>query len=161
MFVILTSFDSNPYWFIYLSPFLAMLMVYNSDKYRLLILFETIGITGLILNQFGGNYWVYETDNARGMLLEKLFGSPEYLISLKVFNSYIHIDYYSPVFFAIFWVCIVTIIWLSRPGKCIQNESVNIRKYALLRVLINASIAMIPAVVYLLSFPLGNYLMNR
>ncbi len=161
MFVILTSFDSNPYWFIYLSPFLAMLMVYNSNNFNQLILFETIGMAGLILNQYGGNYWVYETNHMEGMMLEKLFGRPEYLITLEVFNRYTRIDFYSSVFFAIFWVCILTVVWLSRPGKCTQNETVNIRKYAIVRLLLNASIALIPEMVYLLSFPLGNYLMNR
>lgn len=138
-----------------------MLMVYNSNNFNLLILFETIGMAGLILNQYGGNYWVYETSYMKGMMLDKLFGSPEYLISLEVFNRYARIDFYSPVFFAIFWVCILTIVWLSRPGKCIQNDAVNIRKYAIARLILNASIALIPEMVYLLSFPLGNYLMNR
>ena len=63
-----------------------------------LILFESIGMMGLVLNQYGGNYWVYETDWAKGMMLERLFGSPEYLITLKVFNSYTKMDYLSPVF---------------------------------------------------------------
>lgn len=161
MFVILTSFDSNPYWFVYLSPFLAMVMVYNSSKFNLLILFESIGMAGLILNQFGGNYWVYETAWAEGMMLEYLFGSPEHLISLEVFNSYTKMDYFSPVFFAVFFVCIATVIYLSKPKGCGQNENVVIRKYAILRLFLNAGIAMIPVIVYLLSFPLGNYVMNR
>nr|MDE7479065.1 hypothetical protein [Lachnospiraceae bacterium] len=135
--------------------------IYNSSNFKLLILFESIGMAGLVLNQFGGNYWVYETDCAKGMLLEKLFGSPEHLITLKVFNSYVKLDYLSSVFFAVFLVCIATVIWLSRPTKCIQNENTIIRKYAMLRLLLNAGIAMIPELVYLLSFPLGNYIMNR
>lgn len=160
MFVILVSFDSNPYWFVYLAPFLAMIMVLNSRNFRNLILFESIGMVGLVLNQFGGNYWVYETDCAKGMLLEKLFGCPEYLITLKVFNSYTRIDYLSPVFFAIFLVCIMTVIWLSRPQKCSQDEKMPMRRYVMLRLLLNAGIAMIPEMVYLLSFSLGNYIMN-
>lgn len=161
MFVILISFDSNPYWFVYLSPFLALAMAYNSGNFKFLILFESIGMVGLVLNQYGGNYWVYETDCAKGMMLEKLFGSPEYLITLKVFNSYTKMDYLSPVFFAIFVVCIATVIWLSRPKKCSQNDNVPIRRYAILRMLLNAGIALIPEFVYLLSFLLGKYLMNR
>lgn len=161
MFVILISFDSNPYWFVYLSPFLALVMAYNSGNFKFLILFESIGMMGLVLNQYGGNYWVYETDWAKGMMLERLFGSPEYLITLKVFNSYTKMDYLSPVFFAIFVVCIATVIWLSRPKKCSQNDNVPIRRYAILRMLLNVGIALIPEFVYLLSFPLGKYLMNR
>lgn len=45
-----------------------------------------------------GNYWVYETNHMEGMMLEKLFGRPEYLITLEVFNRYTRIDFYSSVF---------------------------------------------------------------
>lgn len=161
MFVVLVSFDSNPYWFVYLSPFLAMIMVYNSSKFHLLILFESIGMTGLILNQFGGNYWVYETSWAEGMALEYLFGKPEYLIPLEVFIGYTRMDFFSSSFFAVFIVCVSTVIYLSRPKMCKQSEDVVVRKYALARLLLNIGVAMIPIFVYLLSFPLGNYLMNR
>lgn len=160
MFVILVSFDSNPYWFVYLSPFIVMLMVYNSDNFNLLILFESIGMAGLIFNQFGSNYWVYETACAEGMILEYLFGKPQTLITLEVFNRYTRMDYFSSVFFAVFLVCISTFIWLSRPGKCSRNEETAIRRYAALRLLLNAGLAMIPEFVYLISFPLGNRLMN-
>lgn len=160
MFVILISFDSNPYWFIYLSPFLAIIMVYNTDKFSLLILFESVGMAGLILNQFGGNYWVFDTEWAKGMMLEKLFGAPNDLITLQVFNNYTKIGYFSPVFFAIFVVCIGTVIWLSKSIECKQDENIVIRKYALLRLILNAGLAMIPEAVYLLSFPLGKYIMN-
>ncbi len=161
MFVVLVSFDSNPYWFVYLSPFLAMIMVYNSSKFHLLILFESIGMTGLILNQFGGNYWVYETSWAEGMALEYLFGKPEYLIPLEVFIGYTRLDFFSSSFFAVFIVCVSTVIYLSGPKMCKQSEDVVVRKYALARLLLNIGVAMIPIFVYLLSFPLGNYLMNR
>lgn len=161
MFVILSSFDSNPYWFVYLAPFLAIIMAYNSDKFNLLILFESVGMSGLILNQYGENYWVYETRYADGMLLEKLFGKPDYLITLQKFNAYTRISYFSPSFFAMFLVCIATVIYLSVPKNCKQNENISMRKYAILRLLLNFALALIPEIVYLISFPLGNYLMNR
>ena len=100
MFVLFISFDSNPYWFVYLTPFLSILIIYNSQKYNLLILFETIGMICLALAQYGANYWVFETHNARGMLLEKIFGNPENIITMQTAIGYLRLDRFSGVLFA-------------------------------------------------------------
>jgi hypothetical protein len=152
MFVIFVSFDSNPYWFVYLAPFFSIILVYNSEKYNQLILFETVGMAGLILSQYGGNYWIYDTVYAKGMALEYIFGTPNNLISMETFDAYSRLGFFSGILFAIFIVCMATILYLSRPNNCCRVEMTNIRKFALLRLVINAGLAMIPIFVYLLSF---------
>jgi hypothetical protein len=152
MFVIFVSFDSNPYWFVYLAPFFAIMLAYNSGSFNQLILFETIGGVCLILSQYGGNYWIYDTAYAKGMALEYIFGEPKSLISLEKFNSYTRLDSYYTLFFAVFMVCMSTVLYLSRPKKCRKNDSVSMRKYSLIRLVVNAGVAMIPIAVYLISF---------
>jgi hypothetical protein len=152
MFVILVSFDSNPYWFVYLAPFFSIILVYNSEKYNQLILFETVGMACLILSQYGGNYWIYDTIYAKGMALDYILGSPEKLISMETFDAYSRLGFFSTIFFAIFMVCMATVLYLSRPNNCSRVEKTPIRKFALLRLMINAGLSMIPEFIYIMSF---------
>lgn len=151
MFVLLISFDSNPYWFIHLAPFMAILMVYNSSRFSQLILFETVGMLCLILNQFGANYWVYESYWAKGMLLDKLLGYPENLITLERFCASTNLDEYYGVFFAGFVLCIGACLAISIPGKMKKSETVLVRPYVLLRLVLNAGISWIPGFLFVIS----------
>lgn len=152
MVVLLSGFDSDPYWFAQLAPYAAILLIYNSSKYNQLILFETVGMACLILNQFWANYWCFEPEYAQGMLLDKLFGQPDSVIGMQTFIAYARLDRFSGVFFAIFVVCMGTILWLSRPGHIKTDETVAIRPYALLRMLVNAGIGWAPVLLYMMSF---------
>lgn len=151
MFVLFTSFDSNPYWFIFLAPFTAILIAYNSSRFHQLLLFETVGMLCLILNQFGANYWVYESYWAKGMLLDQLFGYPDNLITLERFGASTNLNQFYGVFFAGFVLCIGTCLAISLPGKMKKSENVLVRPYAMLRMVLNAAIACIPAFLFVLS----------
>ena len=151
MFVLFISFDSNPYWFIYLAPFMAILTVYNSSRFHQLFLFETIGMLCLILSQFGANYWVYESYWAKGMILDKIFGYPKNLITLERFGAGVGLDEFYGVLFAGFVLCIGTCLAISLPGKMKKGESVMVRPYAVLRLLLNAGISWIPAFLFVIS----------
>lgn len=151
MFVLFISFDSNPYWFIHLAPFMAILIAYNSSRFSHLILFETVGMLCLIFNQFGANYWVYESYWAEGMLLDKLFGYPENLITLERFCASTNLDEFYGVFFAGFVLCIGACLAISLPGRMRKSETVLVRPYALLRLVLNAGISMIPGFLFVIS----------
>ena len=151
MFVLFISFDSNPYWFIHLAPFMAILIAYNSSRFQELLLFETVGMLCLILNQFGANYWVYESYWAKGMILEKLLGYPENLITLERFGASTRLDEFYGVFFAGFVLCIGTCLAISLPGRMKKTESVVVRPYALLRLFLNAGISWIPPFLFVIS----------
>ncbi|MDE7029943.1 MAG: hypothetical protein K2P63_08195 [Lachnospiraceae bacterium] len=150
MFILFTSFDSNPYWFIHLAPFLAIMLVYNAKHYNRLILFETIGMLCLILNQFATNFWCFDTDAGEGMLLDVMFGRPHSYITIEKLLPYFRLDIYSPVCFAGYMLAISTIIWLSRPGH-IGQADIPVRWQALLRMVLNAGVAMIPTLLYVAS----------
>lgn len=151
MFVLFISFDSNPYWFIHLAPFMAILIAYNSSRFSQLILFETVGMLCLILNQFGANYWVYESYWAKGMLLDKLFGYPKNLITLERFAASTNLDEFYGVFFAGFVLCIGACLAISLPGKMQKSENALVRPYALLRMILNAGISCIPGFLFVIS----------
>lgn len=151
MFVLFISFDSNPYWFIHLAPFMAILLAYNSSRFNQLILFETVGMLCLILNQYGANYWVYESYWAKGMLLDKIFGYPENLITLERFGAATRLDEFYGVFFAGFVLCIGACLAISLPGKMKKAEDVIVRPYALLRLVLNAGISWIPPFLFVIS----------
>ncbi len=151
MFVLFISFDSNPYWFIHLAPFMAILMAYNSSRFSQLILFETVGMLCLILNQFGANYWVYESYWAKGMLLDKLFGYPKNLITLERFCASTNLNEYYGVFFSGFVLCIGACLAISLPGRMKKSEVVLVRPYALLRLVLNAGISWLPGFLFVIS----------
>lgn len=151
MFVLLTSFDSNPYWYIQLAPFVAIMLMYNSKQYKNLILFETVGMVCLVLSQFGANYWCFEPKNGNGMLMSLLFGKVENYLSMERFIAYTNLDEFSGVFYAGFVLCMITILWISRPGKIENEEESVIRPYALLRMLANVAVAYIPVMLYVVS----------
>ena len=151
MFVLFISFDSNPYWFIYLAPFMAILIAYNASRFHQLILFETVGMLCLILNQYGANYWVYESYWAKGMVLDKIFGYPQNLITLERFCASTNLNQFYGVFFAGFVLCIGTCLVISLPGKMKKGENVQVRPYALLRMILNAGISWIPGFLFVIS----------
>lgn len=151
MFVLFISFDSNPYWFIHLAPFMAILIAYNSSCFNRLILFETVGMLCLILNQYGANYWVYESYWAKGMFLDKIFGYPENLITLERFGAGVRLDEFYGVFFAGFVLCIGACLAISLPGKMKKADNVLVRPYALLRLVLNAGISLIPPFLFVIS----------
>lgn len=151
MFVLFISFDSNPYWFIHLAPFMAILLAYNSSRFSQLILFETVGMLCLILNQFGANYWVFESYWAKGVLLDRLFGYPENLITMERFCASTNLDEFYGVFFAGFVLCIGTCLAISLPGRMKKCENALVRPYALLRMVLNAGISWIPGFLFIIS----------
>ena len=151
MFVLFISFDSNPYWFIHLAPFMAILVAYNSSRFCQLMLFETVGMLCLALSQFGANYWVYESYWAKGMLLDKLFGYPPNLITLERFGAGVGLDEFYGVLFAGFVLCIGTCLAISLPGRMKKGEQVLVRPYAMLRLVLNAGVSWIPGFLFVIS----------
>ena len=151
---VMISFDGTPYWYMILAPFFSILMIYNSKQFKSMILFETVGMAALILNQYGANYWCFEPTFGEGALLDKIFGYPTDFITMKTLSAYLRLDIYSGVMFAVFIVCAGAIIFISRQGKIEQSNSIVVRPYAWTRLLINAGIAYIPIALYLISIVL-------
>lgn len=151
MFVLFISFDSNPYWFIHLAPFMAILIVYNASRFHKLMLFETVGMLCLTLSQFGANYWVYESSWAKGMVLDKILGYPANLITLERLDAGVGLDAFNGVFFAGFILCIGTCLAISLPGKMKKASDIMVRPYALLRMVLNAGLSWIPSFLFVVS----------
>lgn len=151
MFILLICFDSNPYWYIQLAPYIAIILMYNSKQYNNLVLFETVGMICLVLSQFYSSYWCFEPSNGEGMLMTQIFGKPDSYLSMERFAAYTKLNQLSGVLYAAFIVCIVAFLWISRPGKIKQDEKIIIRPYALLRMLVNIAVAYVPVMLYVVS----------
>lgn len=151
------TFNSYPYWFLHLTPYLALTMVYHVKHLKQIILLETIGLAFLVLGQFVQYWWCFEITNGTYMLLDKIFGSISNIsnpILLQDFISLFGFNELAGIFYAIYAVCIIGIIWMSRPGLSKKGEYSGItlvRPYAVLRLGINAGIMYIPIALYILS----------
>lgn len=151
MFLLFISFDSNPYWFVHMAPYMAILIMYNSSKFNMLMLFETIGMICLTFYQYGQNYWIYESSLGRGMLLDQIFSAPDQLLSMKTFAGYTRLSEYAFVLFAGYILCIGACLLLSMPGKMKQADVEMIRPISIFRMLINGGISFIPVFLYFIS----------
>ena len=67
------SFNSFPYWFLHLVPWMTIAIVYFTDKEKELLLLEMAGIACLIAEQFVQYYWCFDIYNCKNMLLDRLF----------------------------------------------------------------------------------------
>lgn len=149
--IVMISFNGTPYWYMILAPFFSILMMYNSKQFKSMILFETVGMSALILNQYGANYWCFEPAFGKGALLDIIFGYPTDFITMQTLSAYLRLDIYSGVMFAIFVVCAGAMIFISRPGKIEQSDNIVVRPYAWTRLLVNVGISYIPIMLYLIS----------
>lgn len=154
MVLLLISFDSNPYWYIQLAPFMAILAAYNSKQNTRLLLFETLGLACLVMSQYSGSYWIFDPDQSKEMVLAKIFGEPETYLSMQKFAAYTRLDRFSGVLYGAFIVCIFAFLWLCRQNKMEQSDRAVYRPYALARMLINMGIAYIPVLLYVASLVL-------
>lgn len=153
--LVMISFDNNPYWNLILAPFYTILIVYNSEQFKNIILFEIVGMVALILSQYSINYWCFDSVFCKGTLLEKIFGNSHNYITMYRLISHFDLNEYAGVLYAVFVVCMGGILYISIPGKIQQNSAIGMKKAVMLRVLINGIVAFIPIMLYIISSILG------
>lgn len=151
------AFNSFPYWFLHLTPYLALTAIYHAKYLKRMILLETLGLAFLVLGQFVQYWWCFEITNGTDMLLDQIFGSISGIsnpILLQDFTSLLGFNELAGIFYTIYAICMIGIIWLSRPGiskKEEKAEIVLVRPYAALRLGINVGIIYIPIILYILT----------
>lgn len=72
MGIVFSSFDFNPYWGLYLAPFLAIVLVANTSETYHNFLLETIGMGALTLAHYSAYSWCYDISNTKAMFWNKL-----------------------------------------------------------------------------------------
>ena len=156
MGAVFVSFSAYPYWLVHLSPYLAIMLVYNSRYREKFFVFETVGMTALVMGQYIAFYWCFDVENGKHMLLEKLFGditAIENPITFHQLTEPFHLIDYLPMLNSVYLVLLVAVIWYSRPGKLEYNSGTrSLRPLAAGRLALNVLIAYIPLVFYVINF---------
>ncbi len=147
------SFESSSYWYLHLTPFLAIMLVYNWGNMKICMLFESVAMICLTAANYATRAWAFEIYFYPEMALGKLFGdynaleTPVMLIDLC---GRVGLVKYAGCVYAVYTVLLFTVIFLSRPSKINrEGENIPIRGYAVLRLAANAFVAYIPAILYL------------
>lgn len=154
MSIVFSSFKFFPYWGLYLAPFLAIILVANIEETNHNFLLETISMATLTLAHYSVYSLCYDAQNAKVMILNKLFKKLNYEelpIKLGMVTKILKIYGYSEYVFAIYLLCLWAILWINRPEKiCIKDQSTNYRRLMMQRLVVNAIIVSIPfGVVFL------------
>lgn len=164
--IALSAVMSHPQWFLQLAPYLAIAIMYYGKATKELFLFETVGALGLLGYNFIFYHWVYTPNNAHGMLFSKLIGYKQ-IISIEAVRSAVvsgaepesrakflknMVEAAASSFGAVYTACIIAIIiWLCRPSNVDTECKLNIKPYAVSRMLINMLACYIPLAAFYLS----------
>ena len=131
MGIVFSSFDFNPYWGLYLAPFLAIVLVANTAETYHNFLLETIGMGALTLAHYSAYSWCYDISNTKAMFWNKLFGALDYegfWIRMNMVTKALKIDDYCDYIFAVYLLCLWAILWKNRPEKIrITDQKINYR----------------------------------
>lgn len=156
MSMVFISFSAYPYWLVHLSPYLAIMLVYNSRYREKFFIFETVGMIALVFEQYITFYWCFDVSNGRHMLLEKIFGditTVENPVVMDQFTSGLELVNYINILYSVYLVFLVAIVWYSRPGRLEYRSGVkSIRPLAIGRLIANVLVAYIPLAFYVINF---------
>ncbi|RGQ48168.1 hypothetical protein [Roseburia inulinivorans] len=148
MGIVFSSFDFNPYWGLYLAPFLAIVLVANTSETYHNFLLETIGMGALTLAHYSAYSWCYDISNTKAMFWNKLFGALDYegfWIRMNMVTKALKIDDYCDYIFAVYLLCLWAILWKNRPEKIrITDQKINYRRLMVQRLAVNMLIVAIP-----------------
>lgn len=159
--VTLSTITAHPQWFLYFAPYLAVAVMYYKKFTKEILLFETLGSLGLLGYNYVQYYWVYVPKCGLNMLLDKLLGHRKIMElsnvkaaitsttpSGKRLIDIIRFYVTSPTG-AIYTCCmIVIILWLCRFQNTDSEHDINMRPYALTRLLANAAACYIPLIFF-------------
>lgn len=146
MVIVFVSFGSYPYWYVHMAPFISIATVYYIGEAKTIMLFETIGLSALMLANYIRFHWCYDVYNMKDMLMHRLFGS----LNIDEYNPIYHhfvgteLSVFLGVFDAAFVLCMMVMVWLSRPHLR-KTERINIEN-------LDICIILRSAVYYLLCY---------
>lgn len=147
------SFPFFPYWIMYLAPWIPLLFFMRKDKADRRLVLEIAGGVSILLAQFSHFDWVFELNNMKGMLLDKLvfpfekFTNP---LTLSNFNTILPIEDFEYLFYGMYILCAAALIILYWPKENMENqeETFPFRKVLWLRFGIFFLIGAVPFLLY-------------
>lgn len=162
--VLFTGFASRSYWMIHFIPYLAIAAAYNYHEVDRILLFETLGISMIVISR---SYLSIVPDHAANMLIHNILGRPEFRGVKAAINTVVStsqkikasgvlegssqegqvvfMKLIQSVFEAIYVVCMYTVLYLSRPfrnnnNKVSRSPVCSLRICAWGRLAVNAAI---------------------
>jgi hypothetical protein len=150
MVIVFISFPSYPYWYIHLVPYLTVMIVYNSKNMKNLMLFETLGIICLTLENYYRYFWCYDITEAKNYVSSEILGniSNTKSLSFATFVSTGFLQNFNYVFISLFVVFMLAFVYECLPNKIKRDDEQPIRMYSLTRLMINFLIICLPIGIY-------------
>lgn len=149
------SFDSFPYWFLHLAPWMTIAIIYYADNCKELVFLETAGMACLIAEQFVQYYWCFDIYNCKNMLLDKLFSGTfitENSITLTKIADILPQEIISGILYGGFVICMLMFLYIClSKEKRLKIEGIDFETLIGIRLIVNIVIAYIPVGLYLLN----------
>ncbi|MEI7667646.1 MAG: hypothetical protein WCI62_01450, partial [Erysipelotrichaceae bacterium] len=151
---------SYPYWLVLITPFMALLIFLNLDKFRINRILEIAFSVSAIASQMIVYYWCFGIKTIQPMLLPKLFGevaSLPHVISTEAMVS--HTSLYTlltslllPMLIAVFVASLIALAVINFPRSPLSNEKELVEPSIFLhRLFIYALLCSLPILGYLVS----------
>lgn len=151
MVCVFISFESSSYWYVHMAPYLAIMLVYNTDNQRKNFLFETVSLICLMLGLYGSRAWAFEIYGCSKMALEKLFGNYNNVQTPYMLENLVQklpLTKYAGALYAVFVVLLLVFVWMNRPSKIGRKEDEPVRGFTLARLGLNVCICYVPLILF-------------
>lgn len=149
------SFDSFPYWFLHLAPWVVIAIIYYADDCKELVFLETAGMACLIGEQFVQYYQCFDIYNCKNMLLDRLFPGTsitEKSLTLTKIVDILPQEIASGILYGGYVICILMFIYIClSKEKRMKIESIRFETLIGIRLIVNIVIAYVPVGLYLLN----------
>ena len=153
MAAIFVGFGAYCYWYLNMAPYVVILIGYNSNNTRKMVLFETVGMLALSIVNVIKSDWCFDVQNCKNMLLDRIFMGRGFrsTFTLHEILTRTNLSMYQSSLAAVYVICIFALLWLARPCNAIQEaQQEDLCKPALYRAVINCLVALIPAGLYII-----------
>ena len=152
-----------PYWFMYMVPFLYLIIAYSPQNYGINMLLETFMGFFVVIGQIFTFYWCFSSDIVSNMLLSRILPSrtSEYLSAPLILEHILGESVYStisslilPVCSAVFIALVIFFIYINNPWKDpetkLYTDSHLSKIFYCVRLILSYIICSIPLIAYLL-----------
>lgn len=155
MVCVFLSFDSFPYWFLHLVPWMTITIIYFTDKEKELLFLETAGMACLVIEQFVQYYWCFDINNCKYMLLDKLLprtAITKNSITLTKIVEVLPQGMLTGILYGGYVICTFMFLYICfSKEKSLKIERIGFETIMRLRLAVNIVIAYIPIGLYLLN----------
>lgn len=146
-----SSFESSSYWYLHLTPYVAIMLVYNTGELRNNFILETAGISAMLFGHYGMRSWPYDPVWCNESVLGRIVGLKldEGSNLMAKFATAVHLTKFAPACYAAYIVIIAALLIINRPSRIRVTEGANFPPYAYIRFAVNTAVCFVPVVLYI------------